>query len=181
MKAALTYILAFAAVAAAVALAAEQLVKAGKKNQLPHVTNNALALAGGILAVLGGGFAVFAFTGTLGPLVIFASLISTVLGALYAWRRKRERATNEIWEALLAEEEQEARQTAERDPSNAAAWERLSELRVKRGDLPGALELFTKVCELEPTRRNADRLAELREAVRALPPPRPASNPENPN
>jgi len=171
MKAVLTYIFAFAAIAAAAALAAEQIAKGSKKNQLPHVTNNALALSGGIVAVLAGGFAVFAFTGTLVPLVIFASLISVVLGALYAWRRKREKETDEIWEALLAEEEAQVRQTAGRDPANAAAWERLSELRVKRGDLPGALELFTKVCELEPTRRNADRLAELQEAVRALPPP----------
>ncbi|OGR80702.1 MAG: hypothetical protein A2X32_09160 [Elusimicrobia bacterium GWC2_64_44] len=181
MKAVLTYILAFAAVAIAVALAAEQLGKAGKKNQLPHVTNNALALSGGILAVLGGGFAVFAFTGTLAPLVIFASLISVVLGSLYAWRIKREKATKEMWEALLTEEEEQASQTAQRDPANAAAWERLSELKVKRGDLRGALELFTKVCELEPTRRNNDRLAELREAVLALPPPKAAATPKIPD
>lgn len=170
MKAVLIYILAFAGVTVAVALAVEQLLKANKNNQLPHLTNNALVLAGGILAVLGGGFTVFAFTGTLVPLVIFASIISVVLGAVYAWRRKREKDANEIWEAMLAEDENQARETAQRDPANAAAWARLSEIKQKRGDPRGALELFTKACQLEPTLRNTDRLARLQEAVRALPP-----------
>ena len=171
MKAVLLYILAFAGVTVAVALAVEQLLKANKNNQLPHVTNNALVLAGGILAVLGGGFTVFAFTGVLAPLIIFASIISVVLGAAYAWRRRREKASNEAWEAMLAEEERQARETAGRDPANAAAWARLSEIKQKRGDPRGALELFTKACGLEPTLLNTDRLARLQEAVRALPPP----------
>ena len=171
MKAVLIYILAFSGVTVAVALAVEQLLKANKKNQLPHVTNNALVLAGGILAVLGGGFTVFAFTGVLVPLIIFASIISVVLGAAYAWRFRREQASKEMWEAMLAEEERQARETAERDPANAAAWARLSEIKQKRGDPRGALELFTKACELEPTLLNTDRLARLQEAVQALPPP----------
>lgn len=167
-KQTLIYLAATAGIAVAVLLAADQFFKASRKNQMPHVINNAMALSGGILAVLVAGLTVFAFTGTLAPLVIFASLISVVLGAVYAWRMKQEKATREVWEALLAEEEEQARQTAERDPANAAAWARLAELREKRGDLPGALELFAKARELEPNQRNTDRLAELQETVRAL-------------
>lgn len=170
MKAVLTYILAFAGVAVAVALAAEQLVAAHRKNQMPHLTNNAMLLAGCIIAVLCGGFTVFAFTGTLVPLVIFASLISVGLGAAYAWRLKRKKETDAIWEAMMAEEERQARETAEQDPANAAAWARLAHLREKRGDPRGALPLFEKACALEPTQLNKDRLEQLRETVAALPP-----------
>lgn len=168
-KQVLIYIAAAAGIVVAVLLAVDQLVKGSRKNQMPHVTNNALALAGGSLAILLGGLTVFAFTGTLVPLIIFASIISAVLGSLYAWRVKQEKETKEIWEALLAEEERQASETAGKDPANAAAWARLSELKQKRGDLRGALELFAKACELEPTLRNTDRLASLQEAVRALP------------
>lgn len=170
MKAVLTYILGFAGVAAAVAVVADQLFTAHKKNQLPHLANNAMLLAGCILAVLCGGFTVFAFTGTLVPLIIFASLISVVMGAAYAWRLKRSRETDAMWEALMAEEERQARDTAEKDPANAAAWERLAHLKEKRGDPRGALELFEKACALEPTQRNKDRLEQLRETIAALPP-----------
>jgi len=176
MKAVLTYILAFAGVAVAVAMAADQFFRANKKNQLPHLTNNAMLLSGCILAVLGGGFTVFAFTGTLAPLVIFASLISVGLGAAYAWRLKRKKETDSIWEAMMAEEERQARETAGKDPANAAAWARLAHLREKRGDPRGALPLFEKACALEPTQLNKDRLEQLRETVAALPPPATGEN-----
>lgn len=176
MKAVLTYILAFSGIAVAVALAADQLLAAHKKNQMPHLTNNAMLLAGCILAVLGGGFTVFAFTGTLGPLVIFASIVSIILGAAYAWRFKRRRETDAMWEALMAEEERQARETAAKDPANAAAWARLAHLKEKRGDPRGALDFLEKACALEPTQFNKDRLERLREAVAALPPPAPGEN-----
>ncbi|MDA8130884.1 MAG: hypothetical protein M0011_05205 [Elusimicrobia bacterium] len=105
------------------------------------------------------------------PLIIFASIISIVVGALYAWRLKREREVELIWRAMLDEEERQARETAEHDPANAAAWARLSQLKEKRGDLRAALELFSVACKLEPTQLNLDKLDILREKISALPPP----------
>ncbi|MDA8243525.1 MAG: hypothetical protein M0025_05335 [Elusimicrobia bacterium] len=170
MKHVLIYLSAVAAITIAVLLAAEQFFKANKKNQLPHIANNALSLSGGILAILVSGLTIFAFTGVLVPLIIFASMISAVVGAFYAWRLKRDRDTEQVWQALLDEEERQARETAEKDPANAAAWARLAQIKEKRGDLRAALELFSMTCKLEPTQLNRDKLDILREKVSALPP-----------
>lgn len=169
MKQVLTYLAAAAAIATAVLIAVDQFFKAHRRNQMPHIANNALLLSGGILAILIGGLTVYAFTRVLGPLIIFASMISVVLGAWYAWRLKRERDTDQVWQALLAEEERQARETAERDPANAAAWARLAQLKEKRGELRAALKLFGVTCKLEPTQLNLDKLDILREKVNALP------------
>lgn len=170
MKQVLIYLAALAAITVSVLLAAGQFFNAHKKNQLPHVANNAMLLSGCIMAVLLGGMAVYGFTGKWEPLIIFAALVALAVGPVYAWRIKRDKEAEKVWEALMAEEEQQARETVEKDPANAAAWARLSQMRQRRGDLRGALELFAKACELEPTTTNLSRLEDLREAVSALPP-----------
>lgn len=153
----------------AVIFAADQLRRAHKANQMPHLANDAMLLAGSIIAILAAGLAVYAFTGTLVPLYIFSALVSVIFAIAYAVRAKRDKETNARWEALLAEEELQAGETADRDPANAAAWARLAQLREKRGNLRGALELFSVACKLEPTQLNQDRLADLQERVNALP------------
>jgi len=172
LKQRLIYFAAASGIGLAVLLALDQIVKAHKKNQLPHIANNAGLLAGGILAILFSGLLIYAFTGTLVPLAIFAAMVSVAVGSAYAWRLKCERETNALWETMLAEEELQAGETAERDPANAAAWAHLARLKEKRGDLRRALELFSIACKLEPTQLNLDRLASLREKVEALPPAR---------
>jgi tetratricopeptide (TPR) repeat protein len=153
----------------AVIFAIDQVRKAHKANQMPHLANDAMTLAGSIIAILAAGLAVYAFTGTLVPLYIFSALVSIIFAIAYTVRFKREKEANARWEALLAEEELQAGETADRDPANAAAWARLAQLREKRGNLRGALELFTIACKLEPTQLNQDRLADLQERVAALP------------
>jgi hypothetical protein len=170
MKQRLIYFASTAAVAGAVLLALEQLARAHKRGQMPHIVNNALLLAGGVLAMLMGGLIIYAFTSTLIPLVIFASIVTLVLGAVRVWRFKSDREAEARWEALLAEEELQAGETAERDPANAAAWARLAQLKEKRGDLRGALELLNVACKLEPTQLNLDKLSTLQEKIDALPP-----------
>jgi tetratricopeptide (TPR) repeat protein len=170
MKQLLINFAAGAGLALAVFFAIDQLRKAHKANQMPHLTNDAMLLSGSIIAILAAGLAVYAFTGTLVPLYIFSALASIIFGIAYAVRLKRDKEANARWETLLAEEELQAGETADRDPANAAAWARLAQLRERRGNLRGALELFSIACKLEPTQLNLDRLASLRERVNALPP-----------
>lgn len=87
----LLYFAAAAAIVPAVLFALDQFVKANKKNQLPHLANNAMLLCGGVLAILLSGMIIYAFTGTLLPLIIFASIVSAAAGAAYAWRLKCQR------------------------------------------------------------------------------------------
>jgi cytochrome c-type biogenesis protein CcmH/NrfG len=169
MKQVLINFAAGAGLALAVLMALDQLRRANKKNQMPHVVNNAMLLSGGILAVLAAGLLIYAFTGTLVPLYIFSSIITVVVGAFYARRLKQEKETLEMWEALMAEEERQARETAEKDPANAAAWARLAQLKERRGDPRGALPLLARACELEPTRLNLDRLERLKDLISGLP------------
>ncbi|GEM_PF-2286914 len=167
----LLYALGTAAFLAASLMAADQLVRANRRDQMPHRLADASTAAACILLPLGSGLVVFAFTGTPVPLFVLSALTAAVGGAAYARHYRGARLAAKAWEAQREEEERQVRETAARDPLNAAAWAGLARARERRGDLKGAAELFAKVCELEPTRGNLEKMGALREAASLPPPP----------
>jgi len=165
----LLYTAALAAAAAAILFGIDRLIKVGTKGTDADISLNSIFFTGLTLTLAFMALTVAAFTGALALVKWLTGALAAGFISVYVWRRFTAGRDKGLMDDLLALEEARVRETARLDPANAAAWQRLSELRAQRGDYPEALQCLRKVCELEPTERNAALLKALKErAVAAL-------------
>ena len=95
-------------------------------------------------------------------MMMIAAVVGLVLGGVYALSRRKSSGGGRK-EGGAPGEEASVMETVQKDPLNAAAWLRLSEISEEKGDYPKAVEYFQKVCELEPSFINERKLKSLKD------------------
>lgn len=158
----LTYIALLAAVVMAVLFGMDRIAKAGSKGGNADISLNTVFFAGLAITLAFMGVTIAAFSGALFILPWLLGGGAAVLALAYGWRRAQAAATRDWLEEQFAEEESRLRQTAERDPANAAAWGRLAEICGQKGDYAGAMRCLRKICELEPGELSERRLRDMK-------------------
>lgn len=97
-------------------------------------------------------------------MIMIVAVVGLVLGGVYALSRRKSSGGG-MKEGGAPGEEAGVRETLQRDPLNAAAWLRLSEIAEEKGDYAGAVEYLQKVCELEPSFMNEGKMKTLKEKM----------------
>ncbi|MGD9642579.1 MAG: hypothetical protein AB7V08_07545 [Elusimicrobiales bacterium] len=145
-------------ISAAALYALDRVIKIGSRGGDADVSLNGIFYTGLTLTLVFVTVTVIAFTGAFALLGWFLLALAAALGATFAWRVRRIAGERTLMAEIIAAEERVVRETARRDPANAAAWTRLAELSDKKGDSRRATEYMRKACALEPTPLNAARL-----------------------
>jgi hypothetical protein len=145
--------------------ALDRVIKIGSRGGDADVSLNGIFYTGLTLTLVFVTVTIIAFTGAFALLGWFLLSLAASLGAAFAWRVRRLAAERALMAELIAEEERVVRETAWRDPGNAAAWTRLAELSDKKGDVRRAVEYMRKACALEPTPANSGKLKNFERAA----------------
>lgn len=145
-------------ISAAALYALDRVIKIGSRGGDADVSLNGIFYTGLTLTLVFVTVTIIAFTGAFALLGWFLLALAASLAAAFAWRLRRVAGERALMAELMAEEERVVRETARRDPGNAAAWTRLAELSDKKGDNRRAAEYMRKACGLEPTPLNSGKL-----------------------
>ncbi|PKM98603.1 MAG: hypothetical protein CVU79_01705 [Elusimicrobia bacterium HGW-Elusimicrobia-3] len=154
-------------ISAAALFVLDRLIKMGSRGGDADVTLNGIFYTGLTLTLVFVTVTVIAFTGAFALLGYFLLALAAVLAAAFFWRVRRLAADRALMGEIIAQEERVVRETARRDPGNAAAWTRLAELSDKKGDTRRAVEYMRKACEIEPTHMNSRKLKSLEQSAAA--------------
>lgn len=158
----LAYIGLLAAVVLAVLFGMDRVAKAGSKGGGADISLNAIFFTGLAVTLAFMAVTIAAFSGALFILPWLLGGGGAVIALAYGWRRAQAAASTDWLAEQFAQEEARLRETAQRDPANAAAWGRLAELCEQKGDYASAMRCLRKVCELEPGELSERRLENMK-------------------
>ena len=145
-------------ISAAALYALDRVIKIGSRGGDADVSLNGIFYTGLTLTLVFVTVTIIAFTGAFALLGWFLLALAAALGAAFAWRVRRVAGERALMTEIIEAEERVVRETARRDPGNAAAWARLAELSDKKGNSRRAAEYMRKAFALEPTPINSGKL-----------------------